>query len=79
MNKNNLIRFSVLWKIITFLVLFFSLNIFSQSKSDTIPKCEVKSLPELFNKKDSILTLKPIKNSFFLVIPVIGSSPARHC
>tara|TARA_R100001369_G_scaffold55048_1_gene81917 strand:- start:1739 stop:3007 length:1269 start_codon:yes stop_codon:yes gene_type:complete len=76
MNKNNLIRFSVLWKIITFLVLFFSLNIFSQSKSDTIPKCAVKSLPELFNKKDSILTLKPIKNSFFLVLPVIGSSPA---
>jgi outer membrane protein assembly factor BamA len=76
MNKNILIRLSVLWKIISVLVLFFSLNIFSQSKSDTIPKCAVKSLPELFNKKDSILTLKPIKNSFFLVIPVIGSSPA---
>lgn len=76
MNKNNLIRFTVLWRIITLVFLLFSLNIFSQSNNDTIPKCSVKSLPELFKKKDSILTLKPIKNSFFLVIPVIGSSPA---
>jgi outer membrane protein assembly factor BamA len=77
MNKNNLIRSSVLWKIVTLLFLFFfSPSIFSQSISDTLPKCAVKSLPELFKKKDSIFTLKPIKNSFFLVIPVIGSSPA---
>ena len=76
MNNKNFIRFPVLWKPITLLFLFFSLNIFSQSNSDTIPKCVVKSLPELFKKKDSILTFKPLKNSFFLVIPVIGSSPA---
>lgn len=76
MNNKNFIRFPVLWKPITLLFLFFSLNIFSQSNSDTIPKCAVKSLPELFKKKDSILTFKPLKNSFFLVIPVIGSSPA---
>ena len=76
MYKNNLIRFTILWRITTLVFLFFSLNIFSQSNNDTIPECSVKSLPELFKKKDSILTLKPIKNSFFLVIPVIGSSPA---
>jgi len=76
MNRNNLSRFSVLWKRFNLLFLFFSLNIFSQSNSDTIPKCAVKSLPELFKKKDSVLILKPIKNSFFLVLPVIGSSPA---
>ena len=76
MNKNHLYRCFVLWRIIPFLFLFCSLNIFSQSSSDTIPKCAVKSLPELLKKKDSILTLKPIKDSFFLVIPVIGSSPA---
>ena len=76
MNNKNFIRFPVLWKPITLLFLFFSLNIFLNPITDTIPKCAVKSLPELFKKKDSILTFKPLKNSFFLVIPVIGSSPA---
>ena len=76
MNKNNLIRSVFFCRTITSLFLFCSLHVFSQSKKDSIPKCAVKSLPELFKKKDSILTLKPIKNSFFLVIPVIGSSPA---
>ena len=76
MDKINLNIVPVFSKTITLFFLFYSLNIFSQSNSDTIPKCAVKSLPELFKKKDSILTLKPIKNSFFLVIPVIGSSPA---
>ncbi|MFT7073870.1 MAG: outer membrane protein assembly factor BamA [Patiriisocius sp.] len=64
------------WKTITLFFLFFSINTFSQSNNDTNPKCAVKSLPEIFKKKDSILTLKPIKDSFFLVIPIIGSSPA---
>ncbi len=76
MNNKNLIRFPVFWKPITLLFLLFSFGIFSQSNNDTIPKCPVKSLPELFKKKDSILTFKPLKNNFFLVIPVIGSSPA---
>jgi|TARA_R110002110_G_scaffold186691_25_gene393882 hypothetical protein len=76
MNKN-LIRFPVFWKIITLLLLFFTLETFSQSNNNTIPKCPVKSLPELFYKKrDSVKTSKPIKDSFFLVIPAIGSSPA---
>ncbi len=76
MSNKNLIRFPVFWKPITLLFLLFSLSIFSQFNTDTIPKCEVKSLPEIFKKKDSVLTFKPIKNNFFLVIPVIGSSPA---
>lgn len=38
--------------------------------------CPTKSLPELFKKKDSVHVLKPNKNNFFLVIPVIGSQPA---
>jgi hypothetical protein len=76
MNNKNLIRFPVFWKPITLLFLLFSFGIFSQSNNNTIPKCPVKSLPEIFKKKDSILTLKPLKNNFFLVIPVIGSSPA---
>jgi len=76
MNNKNLIRFTVFWRVITLFLLFFSLDIYSQANNDTIPKCEVKSLPGLFKKKDSTLTFKPIKNNFFLVIPVIGSSPA---
>ena len=76
MNNKNLIRFPVFWKPITLLFLLFSFGIFSQSNNNTIPKCPVKSLPELFKKKDSILTFKPLKENFFLVIPVIGSSPA---
>jgi outer membrane protein assembly factor BamA len=76
MNNKNLNRFPVFWKPITLFFLLFSLVIFSQSRIDTIPKCPIKSLPELFKKKDSVLTFKPIKDSFFLVIPVIGSSPA---
>jgi outer membrane protein assembly factor BamA len=46
---------------------------------DTITKvkdCAPKTIFELFKKKDSILVVKPVKNSFFLVIPVIGSQPA---
>ena len=60
------------------LILLMSFGAFSQSNSDSIAKCTVKSLPEIFKKKDSTLTIKtkPVKESFFLVIPVIGSSPA---
>jgi len=38
--------------------------------------CPVKSLPDLFKKKDSVLFLKTKNNHFFLIIPVIGSQPA---
>lgn len=76
MTNKNLIRFPVYREAITLLFLLFSISLFSQINTDTIPKCPIKSLPELFKKRDSILTIKPIKNSFFLVIPVIGSSPA---
>lgn len=76
MNNKNSFRFSILLKIITLIFLLFSFSVISQSKNDIEPKCSVKSLPELFKKKDSIYNLKPFKDSFFLVIPIIGSSPA---
>ena len=76
MNNKNLMRFPIFWKPTPLLFLLFSFGIFSQSNNDTIPECPVKSLPELFKKKDSVLTFKPLKDNFFLVIPVIGSSPA---
>ncbi len=40
------------------------------------PKCEVKSVPDLLRKKDSLAVVKPLKNKFFILIPVIGSQPA---
>lgn len=48
----------------------------AQGKVNDNVKCEPKTLFELFKKKDSLLVVKPVKNSFFLVIPVIGSQPA---
>lgn len=62
----------------TFLVLFFLFlsNSIAQSTSDTLGRCAIKSIAEVFKKKDSLLVIKPVKNSFFLMIPVIGSQPA---
>lgn len=60
-------------------VLLFSLIAFSakaQTVIDSTKYCPEKSLPELFKKKDSVLVLKPSKNNFFLIIPIIGSQPA---
>jgi outer membrane protein assembly factor BamA len=47
-----------------------------QVKVNDSIKCEPKTLFELFKQKDSLLVVKPVKNSFFLIIPVIGSQPA---
>lgn len=47
-----------------------------QTAIDSAKHCYEKSLPELFKKRDSVLVLKPAKNSFFLVMPIIGSQPA---
>ena len=65
------------WKVVLVLV-FVSFFGFSQTANDTGRECDIKSLPDLFKKKDSVLTLKSQlnKDSFFLIIPVIGSSPA---
>ncbi|MHA3789439.1 BamA/TamA family outer membrane protein [Flavobacterium hauense] len=60
------------------MLLLVSANLTAQDL-DTIAKstaCPAKSLPELFKKNDSLLVVKPVKNSFFLVVPVIGSQPA---
>lgn len=59
------------------LVICMQFTVLSQTVYDSIKyHCPEKSLPELFKKKDSVLVLKPIKDNFFLVIPVIGSQPA---
>jgi len=58
------------------LVIFLHYSVIAQKANDSLKHCPEKSLPELFKKKDSIHILKPIKNSFFLIIPIIGSQPA---
>jgi outer membrane protein assembly factor BamA len=67
---------------IKFLVPFFiclignQSQINAQTESDTDKSCPPKTVFELFKKKDSILVVKPIKNSFLLIIPIIGIQPA---
>jgi hypothetical protein len=70
MNKRHLLSISLL------LIIFIQFSVIGQSIPDSIRRCPVKSLPELFKKKDSAYVLKPKKNNFFLIIPIIGSQPA---
>jgi outer membrane protein assembly factor BamA len=70
MNKRHILSLSFL------LFVFFQSNIIAQNTPDLEELCPVKSLPEIFKKKDSILVLKPKKDNFFLIIPIIGSQPA---
>lgn len=65
----------VFW-LIFLLVIFLHYSVIAQKATDSLKQCPEKSLPELFKKKDSVLFLKPTKNNFFLIIPVIGSQPA---
>lgn len=58
------------------LVTLMQFGVKAQTAIDSTKYCPEKSLPELFKKRDSILVLKPVKNSFFLIIPIIGSQPA---
>ena len=58
------------------LFVFVQFGLIAQNIDDSQNLCPVKSLPELFKKKDSVLVLKPKKDNFFLIIPVIGSQPA---
>lgn len=52
------------------------LNAQSEMNSQNPQICPPKTILEIFKKKDSVLTAKPVKNNFFLVIPAIGSQPA---
>ncbi|ESU24190.1 surface antigen (D15) [Flavobacterium enshiense DK69] len=51
-------------------------NMTAQTSLDSVSKCPIVSVPDLFRKKDSTTVLKPIKNSFLIVMPIIGSQPA---
>lgn len=69
-NKRHLFGLTIL------LVVCIQFSVLSQTLTDSIKYCPEKSLPELFKKTDSVLVIKPVKDNFFLVIPVIGSQPA---
>lgn len=58
------------------LFVFLQFSVKAQNIDNSEKICPVKSLPELFKKKDSVLVVKPNKNNFFLIIPIIGSQPA---
>ena len=70
MNNKKILSISFL------LFLFLQYNVKAQNTDDLGEQCPVKSLPELFKKKDSVLVLKPKKKNFFLIMPIIGSQPA---
>ncbi|POY38773.1 hypothetical protein C3L50_11600 [Flavobacterium alvei] len=70
MNKKGIISFSLIF------IVWAQFSIKAQNFGDSIKPCPIKSLPELFKKKDSVLIVKPQKNNFFLIIPIIGSQPA---
>ncbi|MBF4491361.1 BamA/TamA family outer membrane protein [Flavobacterium sp. JLP] len=58
------------------LFFFIQFSLIAQIESGGSEICPPKTFFELFTKKDSVHVIKPVKNSFFLVIPVIGSQPA---
>lgn len=66
-------------KTLLFVIMVLTVFPFRLLAQDTINKkidCPPKTLFEIFKKSDSVLVVKPVKNSFFLIIPVIGSQPA---
>jgi outer membrane protein assembly factor BamA len=69
-NKRHLVLSNLLLMI---LIPFLSI---AQTTTDSNQRCPIKSLPELFKKKDTALVVKPKKTNFFLIIPIIGSQPA---
>lgn len=75
--KNKSVNFEIK---ILLLFLFFQSMLQAQNHADTISKCPIESVPELFMKtffkKDSVSSPKKDRNKFLLIIPVIGSSPA---
>jgi hypothetical protein len=60
-----------------YLLLLFCQFSFGQTENNTSKFCQIKSLPEFFKKEDSIFVVKPLKNDFLLVLPVLSIQPAN--
>ncbi|TDD94203.1 BamA/TamA family outer membrane protein [Flavobacterium cellulosilyticum] len=58
------------------LIAFSNFNISAQTTKDSIKEHPIKSIADVFKKRDSIHIIKPLKNNFFLIIPIIGSQPS---
>jgi outer membrane protein assembly factor BamA len=58
------------------ILLLLNCQLRAQNTTENKEVCPPKTLFEIFKKKDSLAVEKPAKNSFFLIIPVIGSQPA---
>ena len=72
------IKMSMSKFLVTFLITFF-LNqslVTAQTNSENTEECPPKTIFDIFKKNDSLLVVKPIKNNFFLIIPIIGVQPA---
>lgn len=66
-------------KVLSFTLFFLSFvnfNVLANTAVDSIPKYQVKSIADVFHKKDSIQIIKPLKNNFFLIMPIIGTQPS---
>jgi len=63
--------------LVPFVFVFFMNQSLINAQTDSISKqCPPKTVFDLFKKKDSLIIVKPIKNHFLLVIPIIGVQPA---
>jgi outer membrane protein assembly factor BamA len=54
----------------------FLFDVQAQNANDSAKQCPIKSVPDFFKKKDSALVIKPKKENFLLIVPIIGSQPA---
>jgi hypothetical protein len=67
---------SLIKKTLALILIFFIPSfIRAQATKDTVVTRKIKSLPEIFKKKDTVLSDSK-KTNFFIVIPLIGSQPA---
>ena len=69
-------KYSIIVSIAFWCLLLVSGNLLAQTEDNSDVSCPPRTIFEIFKKKDSLLVMKPAKNNFFLVIPVIGSQPA---
>lgn len=58
------------------LLFFIPFTLLAQNDSISKELCSPKTILEIFKKRDSVYVVKPVKNSFFLIIPAIGTQPA---
>lgn len=66
----------VVFLVLSFTMLFSEFS-FAQSDKEAVSKCQIKSISDLLKKKDTAIVMRPVKNTFLVVLPVLGSQPAN--